>query len=103
MKLTRTIHPIGQGGFYTETLEEGGEKINVVYDCGGNSEAFMHNYLDPKKNNVNPNIDAVFISHFHEDHINGLEYLLNNYNVKTLFLPQLAFRMVMTTQQLMLI
>lgn len=89
MKLTRTIHPIGQGGFYTETLKDGDDEINVVYDCGGNSEAFMQNYLDPKKNNVNPNIDAVFISHFHEDHINGLEYLLNNYNVKTLFLPQL--------------
>jgi len=49
MELTRTIHPIGQGGFYTETLKDGDDEINVVYDCGGNSKAFMQNYLDPKK------------------------------------------------------
>lgn len=90
MELTRIIHPIGQGGFYTETLKDGDDEINVVYDCGGNSKAFMQNYLDPKKKNVSSNIDAVFISHFHDDHINGLEYLLNNYKVKYLFLPQMS-------------
>lgn len=95
MKLTRTIHPIGQGGFYTETLEEDGEKINVVYDCGGNNKTFMEEYLKPQNNNVFTNIDkdididAVFISHFHVDHINGLKYLLDKYKVKRLFLPQL--------------
>ena len=90
MELTRIIHPIGQGGFYTETLKDGDEEVNVVYDCGGNSEAFMVNYLNPTKSNVSKNIDAVFISHFHDDHINGLEYLLDNYNVKHLFLPQMS-------------
>ena len=35
-------------------------------------------------------IDAVFISHFHEDHINGLDYLLSHYTVKKLFLPLLT-------------
>ena len=35
MRLTRVIHPVGQGGFYTETLINGDQKINIVYDCGG--------------------------------------------------------------------
>ena len=96
MKITRIIHPIGQGGFYSETLKEGDQEVTVVYDCGGNSKPFMENYLknyfpkideDPTKQKKT--IDAVFISHMHEDHVNGLIFLLENYNVRYLFLPQL--------------
>lgn len=38
---------------------------------------------------LKPTIDAVFISHFHEDHVNGLETLLNKAEVKCIFLPLL--------------
>lgn len=99
MKLTRIIHPVGQGGFYTETLKnKQGNEFNVVYDCGGNSKTFMDDYLKrfihddaykPKNR-----IDAVFISHLHADHINGLKYLLENAYPKHLFLPQLTNDMV---------
>lgn len=103
MKITRIIHPIGQGGFYSETLKEGGQEITVVYDCGGNSKPFMENYLEnyfpkidekPTNNNQEQSesektIDAVFISHMHEDHVNGLNYLLNQFHVKYLILPEL--------------
>ena len=104
MKITRIIHPIGQGGFYSETLKEGGQEITVVYDCGGNSKPFMENYLEnyfpkidekptKKKNDKKESkktIDAVFISHMHEDHVNGLDYLLNQFHVRYLILPRLS-------------
>ncbi len=90
MELTRIIHPVGQGGFYTETLKSDSDEINVIFDCGGNNKTSMEYYLEnyyPKKTKT---IDAVFISHLHADHINGLQYLLNNCSVRYLFLPQLT-------------
>ncbi len=90
MELSRIIHPVGQGGFYSEKLTDGNEEVSVIYDCGGNNQKTMESYLEnyyPGK--IDKNIDAVFISHMHEDHINGLEYLLTHFNVRYLFLPQL--------------
>lgn len=94
IKLTRIIHPVGQGGFYTETLRQGEQEFNIVYDCGGfnRGEKKMKNYLDSYlfSEKTKKKIDAVFISHLHADHINGLQYLLDNAEVKYLFLPQLS-------------
>lgn len=95
MELNRTIHSVGQGGFYTESLkDDNGKEFMVVYDCGGNNKQFMENYLDSfiqkSPNGEKMVIDAVFISHLHTDHINGVKYLLENTNVRYLFLPQLT-------------
>ena len=97
MELTRIIHPVGQGGFYTESLSCNGRDCLVVYDCGGNSGLFMKRYLSQfihrESNREKMKIDAVFISHLHADHINGLKYLLDNTYVRYLFLPQLTDEM----------
>ncbi len=97
MEIIRTIHPVGQGGFYTETLESDSDKHTVVYDCGGSSkksmEEYLKKYLHKDSSGNRMEIDAVFISHLHADHINGLEYLLNNANVHLLILPQLTEEM----------
>lgn len=100
MKLTRIFHPIGQGGFYTEKLTEEDQTLNVVFDCGGfdsSGQNKMKKYLDSYINYVDDyqqkqkiKIDAVFISHFHADHINGLQYLLDNTCVRYLIMPQLS-------------
>ena len=94
MKVTRIIHPVGQGGFYTETLSNGTQEATFVYDCGGfdKAKSKMAKYLDSflPKGKPKKQIEAVFISHFHADHINGLQYLLENAEVKYLFLPQLT-------------
>ena len=95
MNVTRTLHPIGQGAFYTEKFEYDGQQCNVVFDCGGTEkfiEKEVKGYCDslPCDNeSLKPTIDAVFISHFHEDHVNGLETLLNKAEVKCIFLPLL--------------
>lgn len=99
MKVTRIIHPVGQGGFYTETLSNGKEEKTFVYDCGGFDKAKtkMESYLKCFLSKEKPlkQIEAVFISHFHADHINGLQNLLENAEVKYLFLPQLTEEVMM--------
>ena len=89
MDIIRTFHPVGQGGFYTETFNDRPNVPKVVFDCGGKSKEFMEKYIDsflPSDKIVT--IEAVFISHLHDDHINGLQHLIDRANVKKIFLPQ---------------
>lgn len=65
--------------FYTERFYErdnGEPALSVVYDCGSRSTSVLHREIDGVFN-AEDNIDLLFISHFHSDHINGIEYLLN--------------------------
>ncbi len=84
MRMIRTIHPVGQGAFYTETFEDD----VIVYDCGSKSgKEFLHREIDTLKGKT---VKALFISHFHADHINGIEYLLSICKVEYIFVPFLS-------------
>ena len=79
-RVVRGIHPVGQGAFFTEQfLDESGKVVyNVVYDCG--SFTSQPNLLEYEIRNTferNAHIDLLFISHFDEDHVNGLMTLQN--------------------------
>ena len=59
-----------------------------MYDCG--------TYYDKDKKLLNKKIctcfsedtiDALFISHFHKDHISGIPELIKKYTIKLVFLP----------------
>lgn len=89
MAMTRTFQPVGQGLFCTEKFDTAGEsKYNVVYDCG--SDSLSHDELEAvvfasfAQGEV---VDAVYISHFDRDHVNGLPILLKRCSVKKVFLP----------------
>ena len=116
IRLDRTFWPVGHGAFYTETFRNDDHKpmFTAVYDCGSgnnmgktiptqNGAAGAHQRQSPPfiaskaddfintlktDNQPVPNIDIVFVSHFHADHINGLPHLLPH--VKRLVLPQLC-------------
>lgn len=93
--MIRTFHSIGQGAFYTEEFDN----FTFVYDCGTatvgvdahgkstNSKARINTYVMDYFESGKI-INFLFISHFHRDHINGLEYLLSKYTVKRIFIPQ---------------
>ena len=93
MIISRVIHPVGQGAFYTERIKTDGKTYNVVYDCGSTTaykvnrgkpilEAEIKTFYDK-----NENIDLLFISHFDYDHVNGLKYLKDHCNIKRVIMP----------------
>ncbi len=91
--MERTFHPIGQGAFYTEEFR----CVNFIYDCGtdtGGVNSIKKHIDDYFKKNTDcclcskNKLNVVFISHFHRDHVNGLEYMLSNYDIDYIFIPQ---------------
>jgi len=83
--MIRTFHPIGQGAFYSEQFEN----YTIVYDCGSATRVALVENEIKKTFSKNHLINAVFISHFHVDHVNGLEFLLKYCNIQNIFLPLL--------------
>jgi beta-lactamase superfamily II metal-dependent hydrolase len=90
MGLIRTFHPVGQGAFYSEIHSFDGGKFTIVYDCG--STTLNEEQLEKKIKSTFPKehqIDILFISHFHADHINGIKTLKKHCKIKTVVLPLL--------------
>lgn len=85
--MLRSFLPVGQGAFYLEQFKTNDEKINVVYDCGSTTDIEIVNKQIRYNFNKGEEIKIVFISHVHEDHINGLEYLLKYCKVKNIVFP----------------
>lgn len=83
--MIRTFHAVGHGGFYTEQFGS----VNVIYDCGGKDKDTIKAKIKSTfvKDEI---IHALFISHFHRDHINGIEFILEHCDVKKIFLPYLT-------------
>lgn len=83
--VTRTFHPVGQGAFYSERINAYGRSFLIVYDCGATNantppkslckevfEAFHEDRYDERGRLM---VDVLFISHFHNDHLNGIPLL----------------------------
>lgn len=88
INFTRTFHPVGQGAFYSEEFELPDHgRFRIVYDCG--SRTLSKSALEKRiKSDFagDMNVDILFISHFDEDHINGVEFL----KPKTVVVPFLS-------------
>lgn len=72
----------------------GNEDKYMLIDAGNNSDGkLISNYL---KNNLNiESLEYVIGTHNHEDHIGGLDDIINNLNVKKIYMP---FVSLTTTQ-----
>lgn len=97
MKMIRTFHPVGHGAFYTERFYDDNDDniANVVFDCGcfePGKKQTCETRIKAAVDNAFPencDIDVLFVSHFHVDHINGIQHLIGRYNVKKIYIPYL--------------
>ncbi|RZN51508.1 hypothetical protein [Escherichia sp. E13S3] len=92
--IKQCFHAVGKGTLYTGQIKNmsGNSTFNIVYDCGSTSRTTIINKIHslPKWFKNTPGsrvIDMLVISHFDDDHVNGLEELLRLYRVKKLVLP----------------
>jgi hypothetical protein len=79
----RTFFKVGNGLFAVEQ----NDACQMVYDCGGENQSLIIAAVN--RANIQGIISLLFISHYDNDHVNGLKYLLTNYKVKYVFLPML--------------
>ena len=87
-KMIRSFLAVGQGAFYCEQFKSSYyPNINIVYDCGSSTDVRL--VESQIRNNFEKGevIQAVFISHLDEDHINGLPFLMRYCKVENLFFP----------------
>jgi len=75
LKHQRVLFPVGQGGFAFERIDD----CNVIFDCGSlSSPTRLGMYIDLLRGEYGIHkIDYLFISHFDQDHVNGIKMLLN--------------------------
>lgn len=92
-RVVRGIQPVGQGSFYTEIHNiMAGDEHCVVFDCGtiGGMDCLKKSVKDTfKKDQV---IDALVISHFDKDHVNGIKHLDRRCKIKSIIVPQYSNR-----------
>lgn len=61
----------GSGGRFNACFHLVGRGINALIDCGATSLVSLHKLA------INPNdIDVIFISHFHADHVGGVPFFV---------------------------
>jgi 7,8-dihydropterin-6-yl-methyl-4-(beta-D-ribofuranosyl)aminobenzene 5'-phosphate synthase len=59
---------------------------NILFDAGSDPEVFEHNInlIDPDLKKI----DILFISHSHKNHIGAIKYVLKNYRVGNIVIPE---------------
>lgn len=91
-----TIHPIGQGLFYSGLIKINNTiRFKMVFDCGSltkgaaDDEIKLFRDYNFKNDNI---LDLLIISHFDADHVNKLKELLDgSIKIKRLVMPFLTF------------
>jgi hypothetical protein len=89
--VSRIIHPVGQGAFYTERIIVDDRCYNIVYDCGAGNRKQASTVLKREIASYythNDIIDILFVSHFDNDHINGIRELMKHTRgIKNIVVP----------------
>ena len=89
VEIVRNHYPVGQGFFSSQQISYGDEKYTCVYDCGSVSKGGSHlldKYVDYLRDTTEV-IDLLVISHFDNDHINGIKKLVGKFNINKIVIP----------------
>ncbi|MCR4812020.1 MAG: MBL fold metallo-hydrolase [Bacteroidales bacterium] len=94
--LQRNFYPVGQGLFCSEILKDskGNILFCVVYDCGTNTKnhkQILGKQIAQLSQELNGSpVDILFLSHMHNDHVNGFDLLSSKVKIKRIVLPQVT-------------
>ena len=86
MEITRTFYYVGNALFTKEKLTIGSKSYTIMYDCGSTNEDLIKEAISDTEE-----IDVIFLSHYHADHIKGLQKILKSVEVKRLILPMIPY------------
>lgn len=89
----RRQYPVGQGFFHAGFIDGNGhgKPLRYVIDCGSMAKyaaerkARIREYV--KSLRTKKSLDILFITHFHTDHVSGIEQLLTAVKVDTIVMP----------------
>lgn len=93
-QVDRTQFPIGQGGFHATVINVPykNRRLSMVIDCGGSDEKHRRLLINGFAESGRQH-DILVISHFDEDHINGVDDLrAAGIQFDTVFLPHVEVR-----------
>jgi len=89
----RIQYAVGQGGFHGAAIGTGSRTefpkepfFTYIYDCGSEQRSPLKTAID-RFSAHHGKVDALFISHLDNDHVNGLDQLLATTDVDTVYLP----------------
>lgn len=86
IRLKKSFYAIGQGCFYSEQIYFNSEIKTIVYDCGSlETDRLEKEILQSGLGKI----DYLVISHFHKDHINGIEKLKDIFEIKNVIIPKI--------------
>lgn len=86
MEHIRHIYAVGQGSFAIESIGN----ITIAFDCGSTQSPTIERRINDAYSEFSKHeIDYLFISHFHKDHVDGLEHLNRTFKVKTVVVPMI--------------
>lgn len=83
----KNISPCWTGRFLHRETQSWKKYFSVVYDCGSKTKEIDLTQVIDRVFGKDEDIECLFISHFHEDHIGGIEYLNKRCNIKNVVLP----------------
>ncbi len=86
-------HPVGHGGFHTGRLNDtASAPFTWAFDCGARASAVFDTYLRNWTLQHQLPLDWLFISHFDNDHVSGLDTLMTRTVVRDVMIPYLNER-----------
>ncbi|QDO89499.1 MBL fold metallo-hydrolase [Ornithinimicrobium ciconiae] len=107
---TRTQWAGGQGFFHSGDVQVGDRRVLYVYDCGALAPGQLTGRIPDSltreiavfRERHGDEIDLLFVSHYHADHINGLPSLLQGAHLETAVIPlvPIAERLLVFAQAL---
>ncbi|MBR1892028.1 MAG: MBL fold metallo-hydrolase [Lachnospiraceae bacterium] len=90
------FYPVGHGLFYAGRINKENSYLTFVYDCGSKwDDGLLADAIERNRDFMacSQQLDYLFISHLHCDHISGIARLIDSfpYGVRALLMPYVSF------------